>query len=55
MATGVNKLDAARASVLRRRYDRQFFMVMAILLTAVVAIGFAEMSPVCTNSSSINW
>ena len=41
MATAANKLDPVRASLPGRRYDRQFFMAMAILLTAVVAIGFA--------------
>ena len=41
MATTVNKLDGVRANLPGRRYDRQFFMTMAILLTAVVTIGFA--------------
>ncbi len=41
MATTVNKPGDVRANLPGRRYDRQFFMTMVILLTAVVAIGFA--------------
>ena len=41
MATAVNKLERVRAILPGRRYDRQFFTVMVILLIAVVAIGFA--------------
>jgi len=41
MVTAVNKPDAVRSNLPGRRYDRRFFMAMVILLTAVVAIGFA--------------
>lgn len=41
MATTVNKPAGVRANLPGRRYDRQFFMAMVILLMAVVAIGFA--------------
>ena len=41
MATAVKKLERGRAILPGRRYDRQFFMGIVILLIAVVAIGFA--------------
>ncbi len=32
-----------RASLPGRRYDRQFFLVMVLLLLAVIVIGFADL------------
>lgn len=41
MATAVNRVGGVHANLPGRRYDRQFFMAMVIVLTIVVAIGFA--------------
>jgi hypothetical protein len=41
MATAADRPAPSRVHLQARRYDRQFFMAMVILLEAVVAIGFA--------------
>lgn len=41
MATTATKLDGVQAKLPGRRYDRQFFAAIVILLTVVVVVGFA--------------